>query len=155
MVLQKNGALEPTPIAFRSDYRMESCWWCIFHKKNREQMAGPEHFDLSCGSKRDPSCTRHFSAGGRQGMPSKNAGQYHETLMRGVLESPIEGVGVFDRPNFEPANGDCEVQKCPNPAKYRATWPYASKLVCENHRKLMTDKPWPAVSSSFGGKPPK
>ncbi len=62
---------------------------------------------------------------------------------------------MSDKPSFEPANGNCEVQKCANPAKYRATWPYASKLVCETHMKRMTDKPWPAVSSSFGGKAPK
>lgn len=75
---------------------------------------------------------------------------------RAVVEpARTEEPAMADRPSFEPANGNCEVQRCANPAKYRATWPYASKLVCENHRKRMTDKAWPNVSGSFSSKPPK
>ena len=62
---------------------------------------------------------------------------------------------MSDRPSFEPANGDCEVQRCANPARYRATWPHATKLVCENHKKRVTDKPWTEVAALFGSKPPK
>lgn len=61
----------------------------------------------------------------------------------------------YTPPNFETAKGNCEVPRCPNPAKYRAIWPHASELVCENHKKGVADKAWPDVACLFGSKPPK
>jgi hypothetical protein len=58
-------------------------------------------------------------------------------------------------PTFEPATGNCEVQRCPNSAEYGALWPIALKLVCKRHKEEFTDKPWPAVSGRFGSIPPK
>jgi hypothetical protein len=59
-------------------------------------------------------------------------------------------------PKFEATfEGNCEALRCVNPVKYRALWPHVSKLVCETHKKHVTDKPWPDVSGSFGSKPPK
>ncbi len=54
-------------------------------------------------------------------------------------------------PLFEPANGNCEAQRCQNPAKYRAKWPNTSKLVCDNHKKDVTDKLWPQVAGRVFG----
>jgi hypothetical protein len=66
------------------------------------------------------------------------------------------GGSVPDVPTFEPAQGNCEAQRCANPAKYRAMWPYVSKLVCENHRRAVDGKSWPDVSRPvFGSKPTK
>jgi hypothetical protein len=67
-----------------------------------------------------------------------------------VLESAHRGSHMLDEPKFEPDEGNCEVLRCANPGKYRALWPRVSKLVCETHRKDVTDKPWPEVAVIFG-----
>jgi hypothetical protein len=60
---------------------------------------------------------------------------------------------MVDEPKFEPEEGNCEVLRCANLAKYRALWPGVSKLVCGTHRKNVTDQPWSEVAVLFGGAP--
>jgi hypothetical protein len=60
---------------------------------------------------------------------------------------------MLDEPKFEPEGANCEVLRCANPAKYRTLWPRVSKLVCETHRKDVTDQPWPEVAVLFGSAP--
>jgi hypothetical protein len=60
-----------------------------------------------------------------------------------------------DGPEFAFAMGNCDVSKCANPAKYRATWPHASKLVCDNHKKDGDGRTWFEVLKLFGSTPPK
>jgi hypothetical protein len=59
-----------------------------------------------------------------------------------------------DEPKFEPDEGNCEVLRCANPAQCRALWPRVSKLVCQAHRMVLIDKPWPEVAALFGNAPP-
>lgn len=56
---------------------------------------------------------------------------------------------MLDEPKFELDEGKCEFLRYANPAKYRAFWPRISKLVCESHRKNVTDKPWLEVAVLF------
>ena len=60
---------------------------------------------------------------------------------------------MLDEPKFEPDEGNCEFLRCANPAKHRALWPRVSKLVCETHRRDVTDKPSPEVAVLFGVAP--
>jgi hypothetical protein len=60
---------------------------------------------------------------------------------------------MLDEPKFEPDEGNCEVLRCAIPAKYRALWPRVSKLVCETHRKNVTNKQWPEVAILFASAP--
>jgi hypothetical protein len=57
-------------------------------------------------------------------------------------------------PKFEFAMGSCDVPRCANPAKYRARWPHASKLVCENHKTDVDGRTWFEVAQLFGSNPP-
>jgi hypothetical protein len=67
----------------------------------------------------------------------------------------IEVPDMPSGPIFEPDEGNCEVPNCANLADYRALWPGFSKLVCETHRKHVTDKPWAEVSILFESVPPR
>ncbi len=49
------------------------------------------------------------------------------------------------------ASGTCEIQKCPNDAKYSARWALVKpKRICEKHKKFVEGKSWSDVSGAFG-----
>jgi len=57
-------------------------------------------------------------------------------------------------PYFDPVSqGNCEVQRCPNPAKFRASWAQGTvvKLVCTVHRPEMEGKAFQEVGTAAFG----
>jgi DNA-binding NarL/FixJ family response regulator len=74
-----------------------------------------------------------------------------QTLMGSSEQEVPEPV---EKPSFEPDyGGPCRARHCTNSAKFQAEWKHVTKLVCDQHKKLVEKKPWSEVAHLFGRTP--